>query len=183
MATGTVKWFNDSKGYGFIAPEDGSKDLFVHHTSITGEGYKTYRAYYPDGTLREEGAGYVTKEKRHDGKPAYPQLHDIRSVRSYRPDGTLGSEVAGGEGKHIVWDADGRTVSEETYENGQRTRSVSYWDNGQVLSETLYRGGKRHGPFRSFYPSGALMAEGIYVVVESVGRLTYFEDDLSVARA
>ena len=41
MATGTVKWFNDSKGYGFITPEDGSKDLFVHHTNIVAEGYKS----------------------------------------------------------------------------------------------------------------------------------------------
>jgi cold shock protein len=41
MANGTVKWFNDAKGYGFIAPEEGAKDLFVHHTSITGDGFKT----------------------------------------------------------------------------------------------------------------------------------------------
>jgi cold shock protein len=41
MATGTVKWFNDAKGYGFIAPEGGEKDLFVHHTNIVGEGFKT----------------------------------------------------------------------------------------------------------------------------------------------
>ena len=41
MSTGTVKWFNDAKGYGFIAPEDGSKDLFVHHTNIAGDGFKT----------------------------------------------------------------------------------------------------------------------------------------------
>ena len=41
MATGTVKWFNDAKGYGFITPEDGGKDLFVLHTNIAGEGFKT----------------------------------------------------------------------------------------------------------------------------------------------
>lgn len=38
---GTVKWFNDQKGYGFITPEEGGKDLFVHHTNISGEGYKS----------------------------------------------------------------------------------------------------------------------------------------------
>jgi cold shock protein len=41
MANGTVKWFNDQKGYGFITPDEGSKDLFVHHSSISGEGYKS----------------------------------------------------------------------------------------------------------------------------------------------
>jgi cold shock protein len=41
MPTGTVKWFNDAKGYGFITPDDNSKDLFVHHSSISGDGYKS----------------------------------------------------------------------------------------------------------------------------------------------
>jgi CspA family cold shock protein len=41
MANGTVKWFNDAKGYGFITPEEGTKDLFVHHSSILGDGFKS----------------------------------------------------------------------------------------------------------------------------------------------
>lgn len=47
MATGTVKWFNNAKGYGFILPDEGSDDLFAHYSTISMDGYKTLKAGQP----------------------------------------------------------------------------------------------------------------------------------------
>lgn len=65
MSQGTVKWFNDAKGFGFITPEDGSKDLFVHFSEIQGGGFKSLS----EGQRVE----YVTK----DG-PRGPQASQLR---------------------------------------------------------------------------------------------------------
>jgi CspA family cold shock protein len=56
MANGTVKWFNDTKGYGFITPDEGTKDVFVHHSSIAGQGFKSLNEGARVEFERREGA-------------------------------------------------------------------------------------------------------------------------------
>jgi cold shock protein len=55
MPTGTVKWFNDEKGYGFITPDEGGRDLFVHHTGINGQGFRTLQENSKVSYEQEEG--------------------------------------------------------------------------------------------------------------------------------
>jgi cold shock protein len=55
MPTGTVKWFNDEKGFGFITPDEGGRDLFVHHTGIEGAGFKSLQENSKVSYESEEG--------------------------------------------------------------------------------------------------------------------------------
>jgi CspA family cold shock protein len=67
MATGTVKWFNDAKGYGFIAQSDGGADVFVHFSAISGEGFKSL----PEGAQVE----YEVEQG-----PKGPQARNVRVI-------------------------------------------------------------------------------------------------------
>ena len=67
MSTGTVKWFSDAKGFGFITPDEGGRDLFVHFSGIVGDGYRSLN----------EGAKVTYEEEQSDKGPKAVNVHKI----------------------------------------------------------------------------------------------------------
>ena len=65
MSTGTVKWFNEQKGFGFIAPDEGGQDLFIHHSNIQVQGFRTLH----EGQKVEFVAGQGRKGPERTGSP------------------------------------------------------------------------------------------------------------------
>ncbi|ASK34240.1 cold-shock protein [Alloalcanivorax mobilis] len=71
MATGTVKWFNNAKGYGFVRPDEGGDDLFVHYSYIQGDGYKTlYAGQNVEYECLEASKGYHAVNLKPGDSPA-----------------------------------------------------------------------------------------------------------------
>jgi cold shock protein len=66
MAEGTVKWFDDAKGYGFITPAEGSKDLFVHHSGVAAEGFESL----PEGARSHTSRARARRARRRSTSPS-----------------------------------------------------------------------------------------------------------------
>ncbi len=102
MATGTVKWFNDDKGFGFITPDDQSKDLFVHHTAIIGDGYRLARRGR-EGLLRRRARRQGAEGRQRSGRLiVVPFARSDWERATVMPRGSLDRSSAGALESEVV---------------------------------------------------------------------------------
>src|SRR5439155_1625180 len=98
MATGTVKWFSDEKGFGFITPDDHSKDVFVHHSAIVGDGYRSLT----EAAKVSYDTESVSACQAHRTAAPSAQARDSTAGRVHRP---VGAVMAAGHDRPTPTDA------------------------------------------------------------------------------
>ncbi len=138
------------------------------------EGYNPFERYYPNGTLREEGA--CSFEIMGFEHCPFPDWHDLQWSRCYLPDGTLASKVVDGTGTQTLFTPEGVKVWELVLKDYQRVRYTLWYPNGQILGTSQYTiDGFEDGPFVNFHDNGKKRLEGAYKHGERIGKWTHYD--------
>lgn len=123
--------FNSEKRFHRVQVDEGTVGSWI--VDIQGEGWNSYRGYYPDGTLREEGEIHVYPNDVH--KELTPDQHVVRWGRYYKPDGSLGSDITEGTGDQKLW-----------YPNGQLRWHLKQVHGKRVSAQLWQMDGATNGP-------------------------------------
>jgi len=154
-----------------FSDDDGGKWVFQYEH----EGYNDFKAYYPNGNIREEGQCRVEVMGAHE--QPFPDESDVRNSKCYLPDGTLGSEVTNGTGTQTHWTSKGVKIWELVLKDYVRQQHTIWFPDGQLRVTRNYREGRVHGPFKSYYQDGSVSTAGSYSFGERTGTWTRYRAD------